>query len=135
MKKPRSKIGKYGKIDPKFKKRWIAALKSGKYEQTSHWLFDIKLIGKNKVQHTYCCLGVACQISGAGKFDNNNFFKLNNAPKEDLIFESHNASRILMPFNLARQIGLTRRAQTRLANLNDRGYTFKEIAEWIKRYL
>lgn len=43
------------KLDPKFKEKWIAALRSGEYQQAKGKLFDG--IG-------YCCLGVACVING-----------------------------------------------------------------------
>ena len=44
-------------IDPEFKAKWLEALRSGRYRQTSLMLRD-------KVG--FCCLGVACDISGKG---------------------------------------------------------------------
>ena len=46
--------------------KWIEALKSGKYKQ-------VREILKRKDQG-YCCLGVACEISGLGKWDGDNHF-------------------------------------------------------------
>ena len=47
-------------------KAWIAALRSGEYSQTTGVL-------RNDVTNTrpvgYCCLGVACDISGVGSWD------------------------------------------------------------------
>jgi hypothetical protein len=43
------------KLNPEFKAKWLAALRSGEYKQGSN-----KLIYGDK----YCCLGVACAISG-----------------------------------------------------------------------
>lgn len=37
--------------------RWVAALRSGKYKQGKGELHD-------KVNNTYCCLGVLCEIEG-----------------------------------------------------------------------
>jgi hypothetical protein len=39
---------------------WLEALESGDYKQ---------VIGTLKKNDGYCCLGVACEISGLGKFD------------------------------------------------------------------
>lgn len=43
------------KLDPEFKARWIAALRSGDYLQTKEVMHD----GTG-----YCCLGVACVVAG-----------------------------------------------------------------------
>jgi len=40
--------------------KWVAALKSGKYEQSRLRL---------KTSEGYCCLGVLCDISGLGKWE------------------------------------------------------------------
>lgn len=45
----------YPKLPEDFKKKWIEVLRSGEYKQAHFKLFDG--IG-------YCCLGVACSISG-----------------------------------------------------------------------
>jgi len=39
------------------KKKWLAALKSGKYKQGQEWLVQTEENGK-----TYCCLGVLCHL-------------------------------------------------------------------------
>lgn len=43
------------KLDPEFKKKWIAALRSGEYKQGTGWMYKY---GK------YCCLGVASELCG-----------------------------------------------------------------------
>lgn len=40
-------------------KKWVAALRSGEYRQTA---------GNLRVSDGYCCLGVACEISGLGRW-------------------------------------------------------------------
>lgn len=47
------------------RKLWVEALRSGKYQQTRRALRD----GFGG----YCCLGVACKISGLGDFDGSSF--------------------------------------------------------------
>ncbi len=47
----------YKKLEPEFKAKWIAALRSGEYKQGMNWLLK---------EDKYCCLGVAgaiCNIS------------------------------------------------------------------------
>lgn len=46
--------------------KWVAALRSGKYKQGREKLKQPGLIGEPK----YCCLGVACDISEVGSWDN-----------------------------------------------------------------
>lgn len=41
------------KMNPGVKKKWVAALRSGKYKQT---------IGNLKTSEGYCCLGVLCDL-------------------------------------------------------------------------
>jgi hypothetical protein len=45
------------KLDPEFKAKWIAALRSGVYKQGDGKLYSIR-------NGTYCCLGVACVVAG-----------------------------------------------------------------------
>ncbi len=44
-----------GKLPKVFKKKWLAALRSGEYEQGLHNLYR---------NGTYCCLGVGCVVNG-----------------------------------------------------------------------
>lgn len=42
-------------MNPEIKAKWVAALRSGKYQQGSHQL-------KNDDLGTHCCLGVLCEL-------------------------------------------------------------------------
>ena len=44
------------KLERNFKRRWVAALRSGKYKQTISHLYD---------GGGFCCLGVMCALRGA----------------------------------------------------------------------
>lgn len=56
MKRVNTRPPEFGsKLDPKFKRRWVKALRSGKYKQGHGQLKDV---GSN----TYCCLGVAAEV-------------------------------------------------------------------------
>lgn len=56
------------KLEPEFKAKWLAALRSGDYKQARNSLFN-KLVVSNEAGEklkvpTYCCLGVACKVLG-----------------------------------------------------------------------
>ena len=95
--------------------QWIAALRSGKYAQTRNVLKD---------EVGYCCLGVACDISGLGKWDGFHYS----------IGSEHRAGEL--PTLVRDALGL--RAcngsfrEGCLTNLNDSGKTFAEIADIIE---
>jgi len=41
-------------MNPEIKAKWVAALRSGEYKQTTGYL---------KLDNNYCCLGVLCEVS------------------------------------------------------------------------
>ena len=97
------------------RKKWVEALRSGKYEQTK---------GTLKTEDKFCCLGVACDISGlAGWTD------------DDLYMRRLS----YLPIDVADWLGLEdREGAFRIGNelvylsaLNDKGYTFEMIANII----
>ena len=49
----------YEKIDPEFKVKWLAALRSGEYRQTSGAL---RCVEEREVLVGFCCLGVGCDV-------------------------------------------------------------------------
>lgn len=49
-----------GEMDAGLKAKWIAALRSGKYEQVR---MALRRTGYNAAD-TYCCLGVLCVVAG-----------------------------------------------------------------------
>lgn len=94
-------------MDKKLKVKWVKALRSGRYKQTTHEM---------KNADGYCCLGVLRQIMHRGsKAEDENKFILCKAHQNEA--------------------GLTRRQQDRLADMNDDGKTFKEIADYIEAKL
>lgn len=102
------------------KDRWTTALRSGQYEQGQ---------GQLKKDGKFCCLGVLCDVVG---------FDLDQ-PRPDVtsgfarrLWGSASGLGItppvlsdLLPFNLRNQ----------LANLNDAGRTFPEIADRIEQFV
>lgn len=107
------------------RKLWVEALRSGKYQQTTDFLRTGigPLVG-------FCCLGIACEVSGLGTWDGNTY-----------VTPSSESEGSLQP-ELMDWLGLkgaegeywsTDEEQTSLARLNDHeGKTFAEIADIIE---
>jgi hypothetical protein len=101
------------KMNPEIKAKWVAALRSGRYEQGQHRL-------KSETGE-YCCLGVLCSVIKAKKWTDNE----------------------LLPAHVQVQVGAIRGdfrvsvngKDTFLSNLNDKGIPFNEIANIIEEQL
>ena len=103
-------------------KKWIAALRSGKYKQTKCALKD---------KDGYCCLGVLCAIS-PWKY---NFTRMTNAP---------HAKNMSLPPIVVNWAGMRssggeyqvegNQYSNVLTARNDEGMSFSEIAKLIEKY-
>jgi hypothetical protein len=94
--------------------KWIENLLSGKYEQGKQYLRN-----KNKANdgYKYCCLGVLYDILYPNEWGWNQRDK-----------------RITSQFLLERileEVEMTDQQQCCLSEMNDRGDTFEEIAQWV----
>ena len=96
-------------------KELIAALQSGKYTQTK---------GRLRDGDAFCCLGVACDISGIGKWNGNSY-----SSEEDVLtnevrdyFGFHNSNGGVRDYT----------TESCLSELNDQGHSFTEIADFIE---
>ncbi len=90
------------------KKKWVAALTGGKYEQTGEVLYS-------KDYKAHCCLGVLRHcVTGRNRYNDYN----------EML-----SDRFLL------RVGLTKGQQKKLVRMNDNGSTFKRISAWIERYL
>jgi hypothetical protein len=92
------------KLNPEIKQKWCSALRSGKYEQGQGLLHDPN-------DNTYCCLGVLRELTGLPKAG------------EDLEY---------LDYEKANEIGLSSDSQCELADQNDDGHSFEEIAAYIE---
>jgi hypothetical protein len=112
-------IERDGKLPKAFKKKWLKALRSGKYTQGTEALRSVS----KECGTTYCCLGVACHVAGASGIKN----------KE--LIENCNGTRIKsinkVPVILRGDLGIP----IVLANLNDKGKTFEQLADLIEEKL
>lgn len=97
-------------MDKELKEKWMKALRSGRYEQGSSYLY---------ADGTYCCLGVLCLIQGAKKSD---------------------IEYVHMPVQADIVLGFPGPMEEQLARMNDgrgpeRKHTFAEIADYIEANL
>lgn len=99
------------------RRKWITALRSGKYKQG---------IGILRNGSYYCCLGVGCDIS-----------KLSEWQKTFLTTDRQTFRYVtsvgMMPKEVADFYGLSKDEQDKLISANDGGKTFDEIAAMIEQ--
>lgn len=103
------------KLPIEFKRKWVKALKSGKYNQCIRKLYD---------GNSYCCLGVACVINGINKR------LLNAVGQPPFKFSS-------LPAIIREDSeGKSNAVMNRLMEMNDgENKTFPEIADYIQKNL
>ena len=104
-------------MNPKYKTPWIAALRSGRYQQT---------VGLLRGDGGHCCLGVLCDLA------NPSGWHLDDCTEEDrhaLGEENELGS------NGREEFGLTNEQEALLINMNDKGKSFAEIADYIEANL
>lgn len=106
------------------RERWIKALESGRYKQTDGTLREVN--GKNV---SYCCLGVLCDLEKekGQKWNSSEF--VTDVPTEvpfDGCYVDYPPDSILKKLNVSDDLAKT------LADMNDSGKTFKEIAAFIR---
>lgn len=121
-------------MDTKIQKKWTDALRSGDYEQGTHYLRN---------EDRYCCLGVLCDLykkeTGQGEWAGGIFY-----------VEGATQCSVMFPPEPVREwAGLDMKDEKMLAAHNDPGYvlnaerqlkrlqshSFEEIAELIETYL
>lgn len=117
-------------MNPEIKQKWIEALESGEYEQGQGGLRIEDEGGPDK----FCCLGVLADII------NPDGWQTPQDPswcsgKRIYCYEFMNEGTDFIPDNIAYEIGLSSDHQAELANMNDEGKKFHEIAEEIRKRL
>lgn len=101
------------------KKKWLKALRSGRYKQCRQELCNSK---------GYCCLGVLARISGSKK----QHLKFDNCKKD---YRIHKFGGLLSP-KFLREVGMKDLTQKRLSDMNDYDRkSFEEIADYIEKKL
>lgn len=117
---------KKSKMKPSVKRRWVKALRSGKYKQSDGQL----CYTENDGSKSYCCLGVLCDIYNKDLWDG---------------YDAFLGEESFLPDEVKKWAGLDERdpvlserstiTDGTAANFNDAGRTFKQIATLIERNL
>lgn len=118
----------YSKMNPKIKKKWVKALRSGKYKQgrgglltkkNTEWdprdaAFEKGLVWPKQDQ--YCCLGVLCDVAGKDE----RYWKSNG----------HLSRPVAEEFKISGEV-----QDTLICKNDGRKWSFKKIADWIEKNL
>lgn len=118
----------------KIKEAWINALESGEYGQLTG-----SLISEDGTEA--CCLGVlydTCREGDWVRMKDHNGFDVWGVPGRGVVTypESGECSRDTMPTKkILEDMGLTLRDADILAQMNDKGESFHQIAEYIRENL
>jgi hypothetical protein len=109
-------------MNAELKAKWVEALRSGKFHQGKGFLkFD------EEQGPRHCCLGVLCEIIDPSKF----------ALREYSYYYQCDGmeSDITLPLSLQFQTDLSGETCTLLAEKNDHGKSFNNIADYIEHHL
>lgn len=109
-------------MDAQIKEKWLEALRSKRYRQTTGKLRE-EISNK---KHGYCCLGVLCHTLGSN-------WRSGVPVLGEVIMEANYAA--YLSDEASKMVGLDRATQERLATMNDEGYRFPEIADYIEKHL
>jgi len=106
-------------VNAELKAKWLEALRSGKYDQTSGHLRD---------GNSFCCLGVLCNIFNEAGWDRS------EGPYEWSFGEGPDERREVgvLPSNFRNTYGIDSGTETRLIEMNDDGVPFSRIADYIE---
>lgn len=116
-------------LDPTFKAKWLEALRSGKFKQGKR-----RLCQKNTDdQFEHCCLGVACEVLNIPKEPcdvGSNNYKFT----ESNLYGTVYLGNLDMKYSELKPLQ-NDKIYSKLANMNDNGKSFDEIANWIEENL
>ncbi len=109
------------KLPVGFKRAWVKALRSGKYRRGEGYLYQ-KSSGGLHPKH--CCLGVAARVCGC---------PIDSINNRVAFIDSIHARRV--PAILIGSGSIDKSVTSFLADMNDSGKKFSEIADYIEEYL
>jgi hypothetical protein len=111
------------KLPEDFKAKWIAALRSGEYKQGKNVLYD-------RHRDSFCCLGVAGYLMGIPKDAMRSSGYLGFNLDEDYCPMPDNGPKLLV-----KEYRAFNDIPSQLAKMNDDGYSFDVIADYIEKNL
>lgn len=116
-------------MNTEIKQKWVAALRSGNYNQGVNTL---------RKGNNFCCLGVLCDVVDPKGWKESQLFKTSKKYGYGI-----NEVTSTLPYEIMQFAGLTDRNPTltfddkdlMVSQLNDKGITFEEIANLIEEQL
>lgn len=126
-------------MDANLKAQWVAALRSGEYDQ-GHGALKVEWYGVKDQKPSYCCLGVLCDLIDPNGWEDNLWVHADADPVHN---QGYSSSYALLPFSLVGKVGFTEDGElpgvtdrsgfrVTLASLNDAGFTFSQIADIVE---
>lgn len=122
-------------MDKTLKRKWLKALRSGKFRQGQNGLRTPTTHGGH-VRH--CCLGVLCEVMKLKVDEEDRFYYISPIDKTDMLAGS-------LGENVLKLVGITDKQETALIDMNDgnqtgnnpegKTYKFHQIADWIEENL
>lgn len=110
---------------------WIAALRSGEYEQG----IEALAIPAGKYDK-FCCLGVLCDLYAVELDDDEVGFDVSPIDDNALAFYTGSTHELYyLPNIVAKYAGLTATQEDKLVRMNDTGSSFDEIATQLETWL
>ena len=104
------------------KKKWLAALRSGRYRKGE---LSLRAASEHGGHSKYCCLGVLCEVSGAT-------WNRGSGTYEYKGYEEWS----VLPMNLMKYSDISKSEEEFLVKMNDiDGKSFRQIADWIEENL
>lgn len=115
-------------MDAELKTRWLEALRSGKYDQTTGVLNRVKEESEDDAnkQPGYCCLGVLCDVVAP-----DDWAEPEDADPYVRYHRSAQSTGVLCDVFL-KEVGLNSRVAGNLIGRNDSGMSFEDIADYIE---
>jgi len=114
-------------MDAELKAKWLDALRSGKYDQTT---------GQLRLGSCFCCLGVLCDVVDPKGWDDDNQEWHDATAEEDGNYYGSTREISELPDRFRSRIGMTIEDQQCLVNMNDvERKTFSQIANYIEAKL
>lgn len=101
-------------MDAEIKTKWVEALRSGKYVQGQCGL---------RVNERFCCLGVLCDIIEPDGWGS------------EILKQTHNDNDNYPSNGIMKRAGLSIDVALEIAEDNDRGTSFLELADYIEAHL
>lgn len=118
-------------MDKELKAKWVAALRSGEYQQAQGVLCN---------GSAFCCLGVLSKVAAFPEYNGQHFLVPEEDEEGNCTGDAELSDDEELPDFILERIGMRSQDQEHLALMNDgdgntRSHTFNEIADYIEANL